>query len=312
MVSMNDIVPMKKVEERTPDSQYATLLRAIIEKGVRVPSQQGTDAITLIAPPPMRFRLDNGFPIINERNMAPKESDMLPVTVWRQAIAEIFAFINGTRTQEEFEKHGCFWWKSWVTKEKCEKRGLREGDLGPGSYGAAFHDFPTAAGNSFNQFQHLVEQIVEEPQLRTHFITPWIPQYIGRGKGKQQKVVVAPCHGWIHVRIINDKLTLHMFQRSGDVPVGVPSNMVQYAALTLALAHVTGTVPYEYVHSFSDAHIYIDQMPAVETMLAREARSFATMKINTDKKSIFDFTKDDFELSDYNPHSGIKGIPVAI
>ena len=303
---------MKPYSERTVDSQYQNLLREIIEKGVRTPSQQGTDALTLIGPKPLHFKLDNGFPLINERNMAPKISDKLPVTIWQQAIGEILGFINGARTQEELEKFGCYWWRWWVTKEKCEKRGLKEGDLGPGSYGAAFHDFPTADGGTFNQFKHIVEQIIEEPQLRTHFVSPWIPQYIGRGKGKQQKVVVAPCHGWVHIRIIENKLTLHMIQRSCDVPVGLPQNLIQYAALALAIAKVTGLEAYEYVHSFSDAHIYVDQMPAVETMLAREARPLCTLKLNSDKKNLFDFRYTDFELSDYNPHPGIKAIPVAI
>lgn len=303
---------MKPVTERSADSQYQELLRSILEKGIVTPSQQGTDAITLMAPGPMHFKLNNGFPIINERNMSPKESERLPVTVWQQAIGEICGFINGARTQEELEKFGCYWWKSWVTEEKCAKRGLETGDLGPGSYGAAFHDFPTPDGGTFNQLKHIVEQIIEEPQLRTHFISPWIPQYIGRGKGKQQKVVVAPCHGWIHLRIIENKLTLHMFQRSADTPVGLPSNMVQYAALTMILAQVTGTEPYEYIHSVSDAHIFVDQQLAVETMLAREPKSFATMTLNTSKKNIFDFRREDFTLSDYNPHPGISGIPVAI
>ncbi len=303
---------MKPLTERTPDTQYQDLLRKILKDGTRIPSQQGVDALTLIGPGSMHFKLENGFPMITERNMDPKVSERLPVTVWQQAIAEICAFINGAHTVEELEKFGCFWWKSWATPEKCAKRGLVAGDLGPGSYGSAFHDFPTSEGNPFNQFKHLVEQIIEEPQLRTHFVSPWVPQYIGRGKGKQQKVVVAPCHGWIHVRIIEGKLTLHMIQRSGDVPVGVPSNMVQYAALTMMLAHVTNTIPYEYVHTISDAHIYVDQIPAVETMLAREAKVFPTMTLNKEKKDLFDFRKEDFTLSDYNPHPGIKAIPVAI
>ncbi len=308
---MSESFKMKPLEQRIPDEQYKTLLKTILEKGTRTPSQQGVDALTLIGPAPMRFKLDNGFPIITERNMNPKPSENLPVTVWQQAIAEICAFINGARTVEELEKFGCFWWKSWATPEKCAKRGLAAGDLGPGSYGAAFHDFPTIDGGTFNQFKHIVEQIKEEPQLRTHFVSPWVPQYIGRGKGKQQKVVVAPCHGWVHIRIIDGKMTLHMIQRSADMPVGVPSNMIQYAALTLMLAHVTNTVPYEYVHSFSDAHIYIDQIPSVETMLARESRPFPTVTMNT-KDDLFAFRKEDFELFDYNPHPGIKGIPVAI
>ncbi|HAO64788.1 TPA: thymidylate synthase [Candidatus Taylorbacteria bacterium] len=303
---------MKPYNERTVDTQYQNLLREIIEKGVRTPSQQGVDAITLIGPKNLHFKLDNGFPLINERNMAPKVSENLPVTIWQQAIGEILAFINGARTQKELEKFGCFWWRWWVTKEKCEKRGLEEGDLGPGSYGAAFHDFPTADGETYNQFKNIVEQIKEFPHLRTHFISPWIPQYTIRGKGKQQKVVVAPCHGWIHIRVIENKLTLHMIQRSCDVPVGLPQNLIQYAALALAIAKVTGTEAYEYVHSFSDAHIYVDQMPAVETMLAREPRALPTLKLVGDKKDLFDFRYQDFELSDYNPHPGIKAIPVAI
>ncbi|MFA6095183.1 MAG: thymidylate synthase [Candidatus Paceibacterota bacterium] len=307
-----DIVPMKPVLERTIDTQYQDLLKEILEKGIRSISQQGTDAITLIGPRPLHFKLANGFPIINERNMSPKESETLPVTIWKQAIGELFAFINGARTLKQIAAFGCGWWGPWATEDKCKKRGLETGDLGPGSYGAAFHDFPTIEGGSFNQWKHIVEQIKEEPQLRTHFVSPWVPQYVGRGKGKQQKVTIAPCHGWVHIRIIDNKLTLHMIQRSCDVPVGVPSNMIQYAALTLALAHVTGTEAYEYVHSFSDAHIYVDQVEAVEKMLAREPRVLATMKINTDKTDLFDFRHEDFEITEYNPHPGIKGIPVAI
>lgn len=303
---------MKPIAERTPDAQYQNLLRNILQHGERTSTQQGTDAITLMAPGSMRFKAENGFPIINERNMAPKESENLPVTIWRQAIGEICAFANGVRTQEGLEKFGCTWWKSWVTPEKCAKRGFEPGDLGSGSYGAAFHDFPTAEGPAYNQFQNIIEQIREFPHLRTHFISPWIPQYIIRGTGKQQKVVVAPCHGWIHLRVLDNKLTLHMFQRSGDVPVGVPSNMVQYGALLMMLAHATGTIPHEYIHTISDAHIFVDQIPAVETMLSREPKPLATMKMDTSVNNFFDFRNEHFTLEDYTPHPGIKGIPVAI
>jgi len=304
---------MKPYAERNIDTQYQDLLRKILKEGERTKSQQGTDAITLMGPGSMHFKLENGFPIITERNFAPKISDHLPVTIWQQAIAEICAFINGVRTVEGLESYGCHWWKFWGTPEKCAKRGLPTGDLGPGSYGGAFHDFPTSEGPAFNQFKHIIEQINEEPHLRTHFVSPWVPQYVGRGKGKHQKVVVAPCHGWVHLRVIDNKLTLHMFQRSGDVPVGVPSNMVQYAALLMMIAHVTNTIPYEYIHTISDAHIYVDQLPGVETMLAREARRFPTVTMNKEKTNLFDFRKEDFTLGDdYEPHPGIKGIPVAI
>ncbi len=309
------LITMKPYAERTPDTQYQDLLRSILEKGVRTPSQQGVDALTLIGPTPLHYRLDNGFPLLTERNLAPKESETLPVTVWQQAIAEILGFINGARTQKEFEEFGCYWWRFWVTKEKCEKRGLVEGDLGPGSYGAAFHDFPTSEGKPYNQIAAVIQQIKESPHLRTHFITPWIPQYMMRGKGLTQKVVVCPCHGWMHIRIIENKLTLHMFQRSCDVPVGMPQNLIQYAAIALAIAHVTGTEAYEYVHSISDAHIYVDQVDSVKTMLEREPRRLPTLSLTPAglaKDDIFALRREDFTLSDYDPHPGIKKIPVAI
>ncbi|EKD47350.1 MAG: thymidylate synthase, partial [uncultured bacterium] len=229
-----------------------------------------------------------------------------------QAVGEILGFINGARTLEQLAEFGCFWWAPWGTEAKCKKRGLATGDLGPGSYGAAFHDFPTSEGKPHNQFKDIIEQIKEKPHLRTHFITPWIPQYMARGKGKQQKVVVCPCHGWIHLRVLNGKLTLHMFQRSGDVPVGVPANMIQYAALLLAIAQVTGFEPYEYVHTISDAHIYVDQISRVKEMLKREDRVFPTMTLKNKHQDIFQYRHTDFELSDYDPHPGIWDFPVAI
>lgn len=295
--------PMKPFSERTPDTQYRDNLQYILDHGVRVKSQQGVDALTVIAPPPMHFKLENGFPMITERNVKG---------FWKGSIGEICAFINGARTLEALESFGCKFWTAWGTPEKCAKRGLEPGDLGPGSYGAAFHDFPTAEGENYNQIKNIVEQMIEFPHLRTHFISPWIPQYIIRGTDKQQKVVVAPCHGWIHLRIIDNKLTLHMFQRSGDFPVGVPSNMIQYSALLMMLAHVTNTEPYEFVHSFSDAHIYVDQIDQVKELLAREPKAFPTVTMINKKDDIFAYRADDFDVTDYDPHPSMKNIPVAV
>jgi thymidylate synthase len=298
-----DMSMYKPFEDRAIDTQYRELLQSILEHGVQTPSQQGVDALTLIGPKPMHFKFENGFPMITERNVKG---------FWRGSIGEICAFINGARTLEELESFGCKFWTPWGTPEKCAKRGLEPGDLGPGSYGAAFHDFPTQEGVPYNQIQNIVEQMKEFPHLRTHFITPWIPQYTIRGTGKQQRVVVAPCHGWIHLRIINNKLTLHMFQRSADTPVGVPSNMIQYAALTMMFAQATGTEPHEFVHSFSDAHIYVDQVENVKELLSREPKKLPTVTLNNPTTDIFEFRAEDFEVSDYDPHPSIKDIPVAV
>lgn len=285
-------------------SQYGALLQHILDHGVVTNSQQEVDALTVIAPPPLRFDLSREFPLITERKISEK--------MWKGAVGEIIGFINGARTQEELEEYGCHWWKAWVTEKKCAKRGLETGDLGPGSYGAAFHDFPTAEGEPYNQIQNIVEQIKELPHLRTHFISPWIPQYTIRGKGKQQKVVVCPCHGWIHIRILDNKLHLHMFQRSSDTPIGLPANLAQYAALTMMFAAVTGYQVGEYVHSFSDAHIFVDQVDHVKELLKREPGPLPTMKLINYHDNIFDYRVEDFELSNYQPHPGMWDIPVAV
>lgn len=294
----------KPYSQREPDHQYANVLRAIIKNGVWSDTRQGPRAKTVIGTQ-MHFLLSNGFPVITERSIKG---------FWQKPIGELCAFINGARTTKQLAEFGCTWWGAWTTEDKTKKRGIEPGDIGPGSYGAAFHDFPTQDGGSFDQFKHLIEQIKELPELRTHFITPWIPQYIVRGKGKQQKVTIAPCHGWVHVRVINDELYLHMYQRSGDVPIGVPSNMIQYAALLLMIAHLTGYKPKEYVHTISDSHIYEDQLGRIEGMLERKPKPFPTVYLNEaglKVKDIHDFRMEHFSMDDYDPHPSIPNIPVA-
>ena len=290
------LVEYKPFLERKPDRQYRELLIRIKNEGVRVMPQQEEEAIMILGHQ-MRFSLNNGFPMVTERDLFSIPSQ------FKMAIAELCAFLNGARTLEEMKKFGCGWWSRWVTPEKCAKRGLKPGDLGPGSYGPAFHDFPTADGKTFNQINHLVEQIRELPQLRTHFVSPWIPQYIGRGKNKVQKVVVAPCHGWIHVAVFPNtgELSLHHYQRSADSPVGLVFNLIQYAALTLMLAQVTNYQAKELVYTISDAHIFLKQMEDVNELLATEPRPFPTVIINPNVKNIFDFRPEDFVVRDYHP-----------
>lgn len=252
--------------------------------------------------------LKNGAPIITERDIS---------AFYKGAIGELFGFINGARTQEELEKYGCKWWKSWVTEKKCAKRGLETGDLGPGSYGAAFHDFPTVSGEPFNQFLEITKQMKERPELKTHFISPWIPQYTIRNQNHQQKVVVCPCHGWLHFQIINGKLNMRMFQRSGDVIVGIPSNWAQYTALLLAMADVLNLKPGKFSHTISNAHIYSNSFDkfgnnVVDMILQRETEPFPTLKLVNHHDSIFDYRPDDFELEDYNPKEKILGIRLGV
>jgi thymidylate synthase len=291
-------------ELRTPDSQYRDLLARIVKEGEVTPTRQGPRAHSLMQQT-MRFELANGFPMLTDRSMQ---------SFWRKPIGELCAFINGATTLDEMKGFGCDWWGPWVTPEKTAKRGLAPGDIGPGSYGSAFHDFPTSEGVPFNQFRHLVEQICEFPLDRTHFVSPWIPQYQVRGAGKQQRTTISPCHGWVHVRVINGRLHLHMYQRSGDVPVGIPQNMVQYAALALMLEQVCGFPAGVYYHTISDAHIYENQLDAVSSLIDREPRRLPTVALTEEGREvadIHDFRIEHFELSDYHPHPSMPRIAVA-
>lgn len=287
---------------KTPDTQYRTLLKRILDEGTQVFPQQ-EEAALMVFGHQMRFSFANGFPIITERDLL--SDGVKTKSIFHSALGELFAFLSGARTQEQLEAFGCVWWKRWLTKEKCEKRGLTPGDMGPGSYGAAFRNFPTREGGDFDQITHLVEQIKELPHLRTHFVSPWIPQYIGRGKGKTQKVVVAPCHGWIHV-IVDEKsreLSVHHFQRSADAPVGLVSNLIQYATFTLMLAQVTGYTPKELVYTISDAHIYAKQIPDVKKILETEPQVFPNVEIDESVSDIFAFRWEHFRVSDYHPQN---------
>lgn len=296
--------------ERKPDQQYKNLIREILKYGTLGPSPmvdksgKEINTIDLMGANPIRFNLlENGVPFITERSIEG---------FWKSAVGELFAFINGARTQAELEAFGCKWWKYWLTEAKCAKRGLETGDLGLGSYGAAFASFPTVDGKSFNQFTEILKQMKERPELKTHFITPWIPQYTIRNTDYQQKVVVCPCHGWIHFRILANKLSMVMFQRSCDVLIGCPSNWVQYSALLLVVADLLNLQPYEFIHMISDAHLYENQMPWIDEILSREDRCFPTLKLVKKHDNIMDYRPSDFELEDYHAHSAIKGIPVGV
>jgi thymidylate synthase len=280
----------KPFAERTPDSQYIDRLAQILALGEPVKdTPQGVGALTLFGMlPPMVFDLSNGVPLITERRIG----------FWKKPIAEIIAFVNGARTVDEIESYGCDFWKDY--RGKGTGIGLEADDMGPGSYGPAFHDFETPTGGSLNQFEQLIEQIMSYPQMRTHLVTPWKPYYTARGP--MRKVIVAPCHGWLHFRVMNGTLNMRMDQRSADMPIGVPSNMIQYAALLLMVCQVTGFRPGKFIHSFADAHIYENQVDAVRELVTRQSRPFPALRLDSSVRNLFDFRIEHFTLHEYDPH----------
>lgn len=310
-------------EDRTPDTQYGELLERILRQGKRAVSgmDQGS---TEILGHTMVFDLANGFPLITQRDLTrgttpqiiesyQSKPELRPIAgPLKQSLGEIIAFMNGARTQEELESYGCKFWAPWTTDEKkAQKRGLELGDLGPGSYGAAFHDFPStdpADEGSFNQYEAMIQQIDARPELRTHLISPFIPPLVSRAPGRQQKVLVVPCHGMQHYNIDleNKEISLVHWQRSADAPVGLPFNMAHYAALLMMVGQITGYAPRELVFQISNGHVYDQHKEITEELIAREPFAFPKVTVDPDVKSLDEFRPEHFMIEEYQAHPPIN------
>ncbi len=292
---------------RTPDTQYKNFLAQILASGEYAKNPfQRTGRYVVLDLAPMSYILSNGFPVLTERK----------VGFWRKPIGELLGFIHGVRDARELaEKWGVNWWmEKWATPEKCADFDLEPYDMGPGSYGGAFQ-YTTPDGGTFNQFREVIEQIRDYPDVITHKITSWIPHYAIQHLGRKRKVVVAPCHGDIEITVMNKRLSLRMDQRSADFPIGVPSNTIQYAALTMMLGHVLGYEPHLFVHSTHNSHIYEDQMEAAKKIVERETRQFPTMYLTEEGERVsdlFDFRPNHFELREYHPGEVMNDIPVTV
>ena len=308
--------PVEYKAERTPDYQYHELLERIKSRGRRAISGMDQGSSEVLGHQMVFSMVEGGFPLITERDLTRGTSAEIiaqyqpnvahrPIAgPLKQALAEILAFMNGARTQAELEAYGCRFWAPWTTDaDKAAKRGLELGDLGPGSYGAAFHDFPSENGG-FNQYEAMVAQINARPELRTHIITPFVPQYISRAPGRQQKVLVVPCHGLQHynIDVENQEISLVHWQRSADVPIGLPFNMVHYAALLMMVGQVTGYKPKELIFQISNAHIYDQHSEVVTGLLSRDPRPFPLLKIDPTVNRLQDFRVEHFSIQEYDAH----------
>ncbi len=286
----------KPLAKRTPDYQYQNILKHIIDEGILAKdTPQGDGALTCFGTTrKMVFDLRNGVPMITERKIG-----------YKMPIAEILAFIHGERLIDAIEKWGCPFWNDY--RGRGAEFGMEPNDLGPGSYGAAFAAYPHPDGGTINQFERMVEQLRKYPNIRTHRIISWVPGYASPGPGR--KVIVAPCHGDLYFRILEGHLHMAMVQRSADMPIGVPHNMIQYAALHLMMCRVTGYKPGLYVHDLMDAHIYEAQKQRMRVLTARQPKPFPILRLDPSVKDLFAFRPEHFTLEEYDPHPAIKDIP---
>ncbi|MBS3902799.1 MAG: thymidylate synthase [Anaplasmataceae bacterium] len=276
-----------------PERQYLDLVRQILQNGQQKTDPQKVGNLAICGYQ-MRFNLQEGFPLITTRNMKGS---------WKAMVYELLWFLSGSTKVEDLHKNGVHLWDIWATPEICESLGLEPGDLGP-IYGKQWRAFNAGGEKPIDQISNLIRDIKSNPDSRRLVVTAWNPIDV-------DKVFVAPCHCFFKFFHAQGELSLHLFQRSADVPVGVPFDIAEYALFLMMVAQVTGLKAKDFVYTLSDTHIYLNQIDQMKELITREPRPLPRVKINPEVKNIFDFKFEDFTLENYDPLPPIK-IPVSL
>ena len=258
--------------------QYLDLCRRVLEEGVRKDDRTGTGTISIFGHQ-MRFDLADGFPLLTTKKLHLKS-----------IIYELLWFLRGDTNVRWLQEHGVRIWNEWADSE---------GELGP-VYGHQWRSWPDYAGGTIDQIAQVQQMIRTNPDSRRLIVSAWNVAEVNR-------MALPPCHTLFQFYVADGKLSLQLYQRSADIFLGVPFNIASYALLLKMMAQVTGLKAGEFVHSFGDAHIYLNHLEQVKEQLTREPRTLPQMLIKTERESIFDFQYDDFELINYNPYPHIAG-----
>lgn len=262
--------------------QYHDLLRHVMENGTRKDDRTGTGTISVFGYQ-MRFNLEEGFPVLTTKKLH-----------LRSIIYELLWFLKGDTNIRYLHDNKVSIWDEWADEN---------GDLGP-VYGRQWRSWATADGRTIDQISEVLKLIREKPDSRRMMVSAWNP-------GEVEKMALPPCHVLFQFYVANGKLSCQLYQRSADIFLGVPFNIASYALLTMMMAQVAGLKPGEFIHTFGDAHIYLNHTDQVALQLSRNFRPLPRMEINPEVKDIFNFRFEDFTLVDYNPHPHIKA-PVAV
>ncbi|NCU17241.1 thymidylate synthase [Pallidibacillus pasinlerensis] len=258
--------------------QYLQLCEHVLQNGIKKDDRTGTGTISTFGYQ-MRFNLQEGFPLLTTKKVFLKG-----------IIHELLWFIQGDTNIKYLKDNNVKIWDEWANEN---------GDLGP-VYGHQWRSWTGADGRKHDQLTNLIEQIKTNPNSRRLILSAW-------NVGDLDKMALPPCHTLFQFYVADGKLSCQLYQRSGDLFLGVPFNIASYALLTMMIAQVCDLEPGEFVHTFGDVHIYLNHLEQVKLQLTREPRELPTMKINPEVKSIFDFKYEDFTLENYNPHPAIKG-----
>jgi thymidylate synthase len=262
--------------------QYQDLLRLILEKGTQKSDRTGTGTLSVFGHQ-MRFDLSEGFPAVTTKKLH-----------FRSIIHELLWFLKGDTNIKYLQENGVTIWDEWADKD---------GNLGP-VYGSQWRHWKTTDGREIDQIKDLIEGLRKNPDSRRHIVTAWNP-------GEIHKMALPPCHAFFQFYVADGRLSCQLYQRSADVFLGVPFNIVSYALLTMMMAQVLGLKAGDFVHTLGDAHLYSNHLEQARLQLSREPRKLPTMKINPEVKDLFAFQYSDFTLEGYDPHPTIKA-PIAV
>lgn len=262
--------------------QYLDLLDFIMKNGQEKSDRTGTGTKSIFGYQ-MRFNLQEGFPLLTTKKLHLKS-----------IIYELLWFLKGDTNIRYLKEHGVSIWDEWADSD---------GDLGH-IYGYQWRKWPSYDNSSVDQISALIQSLKKNPDSRRHIVSAWNVADLGN-------MNLPPCHVIFQFYISGRGLSCQLYQRSADVFLGVPFNIASYALLLMMVARATDLEPHEFIHTFGDAHIYLNHIEQVKIQLSREPRDLPLMKINPDKKNIFEFEFGDFTLENYNPHPHIKA-PISV
>ncbi|HYW59812.1 MAG TPA: thymidylate synthase [Xanthobacteraceae bacterium] len=257
--------------------EYLDLMDRILATGVEKRDRTGTGTLSVFGHQ-MRLDLAAGFPLVTTKKLHLKS-----------IIHELLWFLAGDTNVKYLNDHGVRIWDEWADER---------GDLGP-VYGQQWRSWPAPDGGAIDQIANVVGMIRRNPDSRRLIVSAWNPADVDR-------MALPACHCLFQFYVAEGRLSCQLYQRSADVFLGVPFNIASYALLTMMVAQVTGLEPGEFIHTFGDAHLYLNHLEQAREQLARAPRKLPTMRLSPSVKDLFAFRYEDFALEGYDPHPHIK------
>ena len=252
-------------------------MERVLKSGVEKRDRTGTGTLSIFGHQ-MRFDLADGFPLVTTKKLFTKA-----------IVYELLWFLRGDTNVRWLQQHGVSIWDEWADKN---------GELGP-VYGHQWRSWPAPDGGTIDQIANLIADIRRNPDSRRLIVTAWNPADV-------PKMALPPCHCLFQFYVANGRLSCQLYQRSADIFLGVPFNIASYALLTMMVAQVTDLKPGEFIHTFGDAHLYLNHLNQAREQLSRRPYPLPTMRINPEVADIFEFRYEDFALENYQAHPHIK------